>query len=269
MARSRASDLLDEIQRGALDPNSDLSSVLRKCIALGGESGSHALRDWAVRELKGYEGADEVPGYRTVPAPIMVSGRTATHTFDGQQIPVSTLPSPAPEHIKEEVELRLPVAQLTEMVASAKRAGKEYTRLGLPGGAALATLMTQESRQRNQYASQYISAVYWEVSITAIHAVVDTVRTTLVELVAELRVGLPANADAPSREQVDNAVNVTVYGKGNRVQIAAVSDAGEGDGFNWKIQEPEESGAHRVAWWIFGIAGVVVAVCAVLAFVLS
>jgi len=51
--RPSRTTVLDEIQAGALDPRSELKALLRKCVTLGGETGSERLRTWAALELKG------------------------------------------------------------------------------------------------------------------------------------------------------------------------------------------------------------------------
>jgi hypothetical protein len=39
-----------------------LSSILQKCIVLGGQAGSEKMRDWARQELRGYAGEpDSIP----------------------------------------------------------------------------------------------------------------------------------------------------------------------------------------------------------------
>jgi AbiTii-like protein len=63
--------LLAQIEAGVLDHTVPLSSLLQKCIVLGGQAGSEKMRAWARRELNGYSGADTVPDYRHVPAAVM------------------------------------------------------------------------------------------------------------------------------------------------------------------------------------------------------
>lgn len=62
-------DLLDEIERGALDESTLLTSVFKTCLVLARETGSFQLRDWARSELKGYHKSrirsdDWTPPYR-------------------------------------------------------------------------------------------------------------------------------------------------------------------------------------------------------------
>ena len=52
---TKRSTLLEQIEQAALDDTADITGALRKCVALGGQSGSEELRTWATRELKGYK----------------------------------------------------------------------------------------------------------------------------------------------------------------------------------------------------------------------
>jgi hypothetical protein len=55
----RDETLIGEIERDLLDGKA--LADLRKCIVLGGRSGSVELRDWASRQLRGYGPDDELP----------------------------------------------------------------------------------------------------------------------------------------------------------------------------------------------------------------
>lgn len=83
----RSARLLQEIEAGALDSKTPIGELLRKVIALGGQSGSEELRDWATRELRGYGPGDELPEYRKVAAPLHVDGnrRGAPHDWQADQ----------------------------------------------------------------------------------------------------------------------------------------------------------------------------------------
>jgi hypothetical protein len=48
---NRSGDILTEIEEGAHDPDSDLPTLLRRCIQLGSEAKSEKLRPWAALEL--------------------------------------------------------------------------------------------------------------------------------------------------------------------------------------------------------------------------
>jgi len=56
--------LLEEIQNSAIDPTSDLGTVLRKCKLLATRLGSQPLENWIHFESNGYPGEEGVPPYR-------------------------------------------------------------------------------------------------------------------------------------------------------------------------------------------------------------
>lgn len=82
MAR-REHTLLQQIERDLLD-DKPRAGVLPKVVMLGGKADSGELRDWASRELHGYEGTDVViPDYRRVGALIKLDGTTGGMAIGG------------------------------------------------------------------------------------------------------------------------------------------------------------------------------------------
>ena len=57
-------NLLREVRDIAVDGDAPLANLLRKCALLGDKLGNDDLRDWAFRELGGYDSEDGVPKYR-------------------------------------------------------------------------------------------------------------------------------------------------------------------------------------------------------------
>jgi hypothetical protein len=139
----KSPSLVEQIEQDALDGSASLADALRKCIALGGHAGSAELRDWATRELEGHEGASEVPDYRTVAAPVVIDGLSGNLHITGEQISVFDLPDFARSPISEEVTFRQGVGELEELIRLARAKG-EAVRIGLPKGAGLAKMMTDE-----------------------------------------------------------------------------------------------------------------------------
>lgn len=56
--------LLEEIQQSAIDPISDLGTILRKCKLLAARLGSQPLENWIRFESNGYPEEERVPPYR-------------------------------------------------------------------------------------------------------------------------------------------------------------------------------------------------------------
>jgi hypothetical protein len=256
------SDLLREIEQEAVLPDPHLPNLLRKCIALGGQSGSVALREWATRELKGYGEGDALPSYRVIPAFVAIDRVTTTHRVSGQQISPASLPDIARDHVKEEVQLPGPIAVLTDAIRDARTRGDDYIDFAIPGGASLTALTNDHFRTKGvQY--QTIERIYHRTSVTSLVGVVDTVLTNLVELVAELRAGIGGGSTVPDKALTDRAVNIVIYGDRNRVDVAqAVAEAGG----RAEVQSAtgKESKGRVILVWAVGIATVVGAVIALL-----
>lgn len=221
MPDSTSPSLLTEIERDLLD-GAPVAEVLRKLILLGGRAGSSELRDWAAAELRGYEDTpmDELPSYRRVHALIQVDSVSLTAQSSHQTISVRDLPQEAQEHITNAVPFWQGVGEIQAMINGAG-AGNSV-RIALPQERALAQLM----QQANSDPHLYISAIYWAVSTTALHGILDQVRTRLAELLGELRAATPPTEDVPTAAQTAQAVSVVVHGRNARVQVAQSDRSG-------------------------------------------
>ena len=76
-----------------------------------------------------------------------------------------------------------------------------------------------DARSGNPY--QRTSSLYWSVSVVSLRRIIDQVRTTLTELVAELRAGTPRGGQLPSPEVTAQAVNVAIHGRRARVHVSS------------------------------------------------
>jgi hypothetical protein len=260
---AKTPSLVGQIEKDALDSNAALADALRKCIALGGHAGSTELRDWASRELQGYEDGPAPPDYRKIVAPICVDGFAGSMWMKRKQIGSFDLPDVVRDAgVNEELTLRMGVGQLEDLARNA-RAKDNAIQFGLPNGGNLATLMTHE---RSAGLSR-VERVYWNVSPSALAGTLDQIRTRLVELVAEIRAGA-ADPDAPSEEEATNAFNIVFHGKARNVHIAT-AQSGTGDA---AVTAPPEE--KERPWWrrtktiwgfIVGVATIVGALAAWLA----
>lgn len=254
----RTKGLLAEIEKGALDEQTPISVLLRKCVMLGGRAGSADLRDWARRELNGYTpgGEVELPDYRIVMGQICVDGMTMRHQIKGEPISSMDLPTIAQEQgIDEQVRLYGSIGELEDIA----RGRKEYVDLALPGAALLVKLMNHErADQPNRVAS-----VYWRVSTIAFRGVVEQLRNTLVELVAELVATTP-DEQMPTSDAADQAVNVVLHG-GKRNHVTVVNaQSGTGPATAGPPAAPEDS-----AWIRWRKRGIFVGLSTIAAAVLA
>lgn len=258
----RTNTLIDEIQAEALDPGVPVSSPLRKLVALGGQSGSKELRDWAGLELRGYSVTDvPLPDYRHAAAMIHIDGATFSAMITGQPISPSELPDPVNKHIDESVPLNGGVAEIESMIASAKSQGGGV-KLSLPKGQDIVRLMNYENQKRGGH--DRVTAIYWAMSEVTLEGVLDQIRTRLVELVAEMRAEMPDEAEVPTAAVADNAVSVVIHGDKSRVNVVAAQASGNGS--HTVTAAPA---AERRRWWVklgafvVGVAGVATAIAGV------
>jgi hypothetical protein len=207
--------LLAQVQRDLLD-GKPLADLLRKCILLGSQSGSSELRAWATKELKGYDKTEELPAYRKVSAHIQVDAVTGSTWIRGQTLAASQLPDFARDKITNEVSLSAGIGELESLYESARSTGKN-PQLSLPGWEYIAQAIDKASG--NPF--QHIQSMYWTLSPSAIAGILDDVRTTLTEIIAELNVLVPDNQEVPTAEQAAQALNVAVHGGSPQFNIAA------------------------------------------------
>lgn len=232
MPRSSRS-LLDQIEVGALNSKSDLADLLRKCIALGGQAGSAVLRDWARRELDGYRG-DELPGYRKVTAPLLIDGFKGNWQLERKQISTFELPDFARDAYSEGVAVTFGTAELQRLASQSTP-----IELQAPGMDDLAYFMNRSSDYNVS-----IERMYFSVAPVAIHGILDTIRTNLVSLVAEIRSAGVLTNGVPTSDVADRAYNVVIKGRA-RANIAI----GEGATANMSLAEGE-SERRRLPTWL-------------------
>ena len=243
---ARATDLLERIEDGALDPGRSLADTLRLCVALGGRAGSADLRDWARRELDGYGADDDLPDYRVVTVPILIDGSTFHAIITGQQMAPSDIPDFAREEISGELGLRMGVAAVEQMARK-----PEGSQLQHPGMADLVKYMNATSE-----GSGTIHRMYWSLQPTAALTVVDSIRTSLVSLVAELRAAGVTGADTVNAAVAEQAVNVVIHNapRGNVTVNSAVST---GSGDPTAVHVPAGAKPHVPGWvrgpWGFAV----------------
>jgi len=254
--------LIEAIERDALDSSVPLADTLRKLIALGGQTGSTELRDWASRELRGYVGSGvELPEYRKPPAIIQINATTFNARITGQQISPRQLPDPVNKHIGEEIPLGQSVGEIEALFEQARADGGSV-RLTMPNAQDVVTLMNHEVGDPYQH----ITEIYWSLSQPAIQGVLDQIRTTLVELIAEMRAGMPDTEDLPSAELADQAVNLVVHGRGHRINVTTAQSAGSGSHTTQATPAVDDTGwtSRRIGALVVGAATVVGAIIAIL-----
>lgn len=219
MAR-RQVGLLAQIEKGALDASVPLTSTLRKCVVLGGHAGSSELRDWARHELDGYgDDVSEMPSYRTLTAPMLADGMNTAVQFRRKQISTWDLPDFAEEAYRDGVKMPMGVAELEKLAVKAKPIDLQPSTM-----VDLVHFMNHSGDYNVAF-----ERVYFSVDPTAVHGILDKIRTNLAAMVAELRAAGVGSDDIPTSQAADQAVNVIIK-KARRSPITINNAVASGPG---------------------------------------
>ena len=255
--------LLAELEAGLRDEKTSTTSLLQKCILLGGKVGSERLRDWARQELKGYASADAVPEYRRVVAPLCIDAATFRGYITGQQISSMSLPEFARDLVTEDLNLPSALGELEDLT----RKPDATINLQPPGAQELVVLWKHERGSGDR-----ITRLYWQVSRSTIVGIVTGVRTALAELVAEMLAVARDEGQPPTKQAVDDAMHLVLTGNRNTVTVVGSQTATNGAATITVTGSTERAEEENETWWqrwrkrglIVGLATVVAAAAAVL-----
>lgn len=200
--------LLEEIQTAAVDPNSDLSTLLRKCKLLAARLGSRPLEEWVIWESNGYPDPIEVPSYRIWP--LEVKGHFFGAFGSGLEnapIPTACLPDSARKHYTH-YECRQSIASIEAILSS----GKGQTIRVNTGDLAL-------SLGRNVYENQNCVQAWAQFGTGQLVELTNAVRNRILDFTLALWKQAPDAGDlgqhsTPPLETkfVTQIFNTTVYG---------------------------------------------------------
>jgi len=188
--------LLRSLREHLLDESEPLAGLLRKCLLLGAETGSGALRVWARMELNGYGDEDEVPKYRKIRGlTISMDSISGNYWSKNQPIDPHQMPRDARECLPEEVAFKQPIEELEQL------AGRDKLALMHPG---LAYAQTIWNGQLDMF--QNIVSLHYVMTGSTVAGILGQIRTKLVDLIADLTADTPLS-ELPKKDQVDAAVN--------------------------------------------------------------
>jgi AbiTii len=207
-------NLIRELRDGAVSDATPLSTLLRKALVLASLIKNDSLRLWAKRELDGYTDVENLPEYRSVTA--IVAGDFVGHVRAGDhRLPV--------EQYDDDIQKRLTVVPIVdgvrELEETVKAAGEFVT---------FALEMSWCQLLPPLFEDTQLVDIRRHVHTGRLQAILDTVRTRLLELVLDLEREFPEviRGDeaiaAIDRAAAASIVNVHVLGNGN--VIAAGSD---------------------------------------------
>jgi hypothetical protein len=228
MAHKRGG-LLAQIEADVVDDRVPLSSLLQKCIVLGGQARSEKMRDWARRELNGYAAADTVPDYRHVPAALMaLITNNAGYNGTSRRIDPSVFATQIRDMLREEgIDLEDAIfgQGVGELEALAGQ-GKDVHDI-IPGWA---SFIADTLNRSHMAPNSHVAEVYWSVPNASIRGILVRGQTALADLVAELITLTPRDQEVPDKQAADQVVQFVITGDRSVI--------------NYTVQQAADGGAN-------------------------
>ena len=198
--------LLRDVQEAAIDEQSQVATLLRKCKVLAARLGSEELSRWIDNELNGYESLDQLPSYRVLN---VRSYGDFVGPFGRQMKNAPIPPGALPEELRE---------------------GIQTSRISMPIST-LTSLSTHESSSRLSWPPDVVSIygeriyegmnclIAWQLlPRSALVAILDTVRTRVLNFALEIEKEYPnageaaVNSNPVPEEKVSQVFNTFITG---------------------------------------------------------
>jgi hypothetical protein len=205
--------LLREIQSAATDQSTDIATVLRKAKILAARLQNPEFERWVDHELKGYPESEDLPSYRIAKVSAICNLRDVRggRSWDDAPVFLSVLPDFLKE-IATVARLYNPISTYSAMIATdheiRARWPQEYAVLHAGKG----------------YNGFECVGAWSAVPRTSIIALVDAVRTRVLEFALKIEAAAPEAGETPfgspapiPQEKIAQIFNTYVTGNGNNV----------------------------------------------------
>lgn len=207
--------LLDDIIAILSDSTGSLTDALLKTKVLLYQIGKKDLVPWVTSELTGYRDFSNLPPYRIVAASPHASLTSIAWQINSWRLPIGHLEEKDRKHICEAY-IDLSIQSIEETVRQYRGTGKGG--LHRPLDPALASLF-----RKTLEPGVNIISLWCEVSMPQVEAILDQVRSRLLDFALELKEALGTNTpieDLPRKaEQVkaERIFNQTIYNQGTLI----------------------------------------------------
>ena len=198
--------LIDDIIKLAVTNKSPVSDVLRHCLILAYELDNLKLKTWITKELDGYGLDDPVPAYRS----IRIVAKGLFIGYGGSMLQDQPLAAHVLEvkHRRwaELAELRQPIASYEER----SDPGHDQSNPQIEWPASLTT-----HYQRKFMEDFVLNRAWQELPVSAIRALIDTVRNRTLTFALEIRKELGLSHDDVSQlqpEKIDQLITNNIFG---------------------------------------------------------
>lgn len=200
--------LLNEIQNAAVDPDSKVSFILRKCKILGAKLGNEEFNKWIDQELNGYNDKESLPDYRVFP--VQSKGHFAGPFGSGiknAEIPPSCIDKKFHKVISKSHCIQ-PISYYEDLLAGSSEGAYEE-----PWSTDLTAYVGQEI-----YESMNCLAAWKVIPRGKIITLVDAVRNRILSFALEIESEDPDAGEAPlnnppiPQERVSQVFHTHIYG---------------------------------------------------------
>lgn len=200
--------LLREIQNAAIDSNTELAVLLRKCKVLAARLGNPDFKQWVERELSGYDDISALPDYRilTVNSKGHFSGPFQSGIRNAD-IPLMSIDEKFREHLALSY-LGQGVASMENLIKSANG-----NTLHEPWNPDLVAYVGQ-----NIYQNMNCMQAWKVIPVTGIVAALDAVRNRILNFVLEIEAESPdagealINSNPVPQEKIHQIFNTYISG---------------------------------------------------------
>jgi hypothetical protein len=217
--------LLRDIQAAAVDPNTDVATLLRKCKILAVRLGNEKFKKWVDHELNGYNNTEDLPEYRILHTESYghFSG-TFGSGLNNAPIPPSCLPKELRDRVTKSY-LTAPISAFASLINTEDRSN---AREQWPAD------MVAYFGQKIYQGMNCLSA--WKVlPYNVLVALVDTIKTRVLNFALEIEGEAPDAGEAPPnapplpQEKVSQVFNTYISGNVQNVATGSSHVTQSGD----------------------------------------
>ena len=210
---------LREIQDAAIDSNTDLASLLRKCKVLAFRLGSKEFKSWVDSELSGYQKIEDLPEYRILHVTSKGHFSGAFNSgINNADIPLMCLPEKY-RNIMSLSNMMDPVASIEALVVQSNGSVVQE-----PWNPDFVAMIGQKI-----YQNMNCMQAWKVIPITALIAALDEIRNRILNFVLEIEAQNPAAGEATlnsvpvSQEKINQIFNTYISGNVGNVATGSHS----------------------------------------------
>lgn len=206
--------LLREIQADAIDSGVSIADLLRKCMLLAARLGNEDFKTWVNQELNGYSAKEALPKYRIIDTISFGQFTDGFRCYPKLSIPFSYIPEEYHEIIGTHY-FTDPISSLDHLIENS-----DEKSIVIYWPADLIALLGNKI-----YSGMYCLGAWNPISASTLAAILDTVRTRILEFAIEIERENPNAGEAYLNEQpispeyVRSTFNTVILGNvGNLAQ---------------------------------------------------